>query len=71
MPENYVFDGTGADGMATTVKLSELFAPSEDSLVIYSFMFPRDVGIDNRLRRTARSPGREPDQRQARYCGPV
>jgi predicted dithiol-disulfide oxidoreductase (DUF899 family) len=27
---------------ATDVRLSELFAPGKDSLVIYSFMFPRD-----------------------------
>ena len=32
--------------MATrpTVRMSELFAPGRDSLVIYSFMFPRDPG---------------------------
>jgi predicted dithiol-disulfide oxidoreductase (DUF899 family) len=40
--EDYVFQGTGADGAATDVRLSELFAPGKDSLVIYSFMFPRD-----------------------------
>jgi predicted dithiol-disulfide oxidoreductase (DUF899 family) len=42
--EDYVFDGLGADGNATGVRLSELFAPARDSLVIYSFMFPRDPG---------------------------
>jgi predicted dithiol-disulfide oxidoreductase (DUF899 family) len=26
------------------VRLSELFAPGKDSLVIYNFMFPRDPG---------------------------
>src|ERR671911_1789672 len=40
--EDYVFQGAGADGNPTDVKLSELFAPGKDSLVIYSFMFPRD-----------------------------
>jgi predicted dithiol-disulfide oxidoreductase (DUF899 family) len=40
--ENYVFQGAAADGAATSVKLSELFEPGKDSLVIYSFMFPRD-----------------------------
>jgi predicted dithiol-disulfide oxidoreductase (DUF899 family) len=40
--EDYVFAGAGADGAATDVRLSELFAPGKDSLVIYSFMFPRD-----------------------------
>src|SRR3954470_13364533 len=44
--ENYVFSGAGADGTPTDVRLSELFAPGKDSLVIYSFMFPRDPGDD-------------------------
>ena len=44
VPEDYVFDGAGEDGGPTNVKLSELFAPGKDSLVIYSFMFPRDPG---------------------------
>ena len=42
VPADYVFQGNG-DG-AADVRLSELFAPSRDSLVIYSFMFPRDPG---------------------------
>jgi predicted dithiol-disulfide oxidoreductase (DUF899 family) len=41
VPEDYVFEeATGR------VRLSELFAPGRDSLVIYSFMFPRDPGDD-------------------------
>jgi predicted dithiol-disulfide oxidoreductase (DUF899 family) len=44
VPEDYVFQGAGADGAPTDVRLSELFAPGRDSLVIYSFMFPRDPG---------------------------
>jgi predicted dithiol-disulfide oxidoreductase (DUF899 family) len=44
VPEDYVFEGAGADGAPTDVKLSELFEPGRDSLVIYSFMFPRDPG---------------------------
>ena len=39
VPEDYVFAGAGGD-----IRLSELFAPGRDSLVIYSFMFPRDPG---------------------------
>jgi predicted dithiol-disulfide oxidoreductase (DUF899 family) len=42
--ENYVFHGNGADGTPTEVRLSELFAPGRDSLVIYNFMFPRGYG---------------------------
>jgi predicted dithiol-disulfide oxidoreductase (DUF899 family) len=44
VPEDYVFQGARDDGTPTDVRLSELFAPGQDSLVIYSFMFPRDPG---------------------------
>jgi predicted dithiol-disulfide oxidoreductase (DUF899 family) len=44
VPEDYLFRGKNADGAPTDVRLSELFAPGKDSLVIYSFMFPRDPG---------------------------
>jgi predicted dithiol-disulfide oxidoreductase (DUF899 family) len=44
--EDYAFRAKGAGGAATDVRLSELFAPGKDSLVIYSFMFPRDPGDD-------------------------
>jgi predicted dithiol-disulfide oxidoreductase (DUF899 family) len=44
VPEDYVFEGQGADGTPRDVRLSEAFAPGKDSLVIYSFMFPRDPG---------------------------
>jgi predicted dithiol-disulfide oxidoreductase (DUF899 family) len=46
VPQDYVFQGAGADGGPARVTLSELFAPGKDSLVIYSFMFPRDPGDD-------------------------
>jgi predicted dithiol-disulfide oxidoreductase (DUF899 family) len=42
VPEDYVFQGRGADGAPTDVRLSEVFAPGKDSLVVYSMMFPRD-----------------------------
>jgi predicted dithiol-disulfide oxidoreductase (DUF899 family) len=42
VPQDYVFEGAGADGAPIPVRLSELFAPGKNSLVIYSFMFPRD-----------------------------
>ena len=41
MPEDYVFEGAAPDGSSRPVRLSELFAPGKDSLVIYNFMFPR------------------------------
>jgi len=40
-PQDYVFHGQGPDGASVEVRLSELFAPGKDSLVIYSMMFPR------------------------------
>jgi predicted dithiol-disulfide oxidoreductase (DUF899 family) len=40
--EDYLFNGQGFDGGPARVRLSELFAPGRDSLVIYSMMFPRD-----------------------------
>jgi predicted dithiol-disulfide oxidoreductase (DUF899 family) len=43
IPEDYVFHGAGEGGTPTDVKLSELFALGKDSLVIYSFMFPRSA----------------------------
>ncbi len=46
VPKDYVFRGRGADGTPTDVRLSELFAPGKDSLVIYSFMFPRNPNDD-------------------------
>src|SRR5262249_58584392 len=42
-----VLQGAGADGGPIDVRLSELFAPGKDSLVIYNFMFPRDPGDDS------------------------
>jgi predicted dithiol-disulfide oxidoreductase (DUF899 family) len=40
--EDYVFSGAGPDGTPGEVRLSELFAPGKDSLLIYNFVFPRD-----------------------------
>lgn len=39
VPEDYVFQEAGAHGEPTDVRLSELFAPDKDTLVLYSFMF--------------------------------
>ncbi len=46
VPEDFVFDGAGEDGEPAPVRMSELFAQGKDSLVVYSFMFPRDPGDD-------------------------
>jgi predicted dithiol-disulfide oxidoreductase (DUF899 family) len=44
VPEDYVFDAAGPAGNPARVRLSELFFPGKDSLVVYSMMFPRDPG---------------------------
>src|ERR1700760_1105887 len=41
IPQDYVFEGAGPDRAPAQGRLSELFEPGKDSLVIYSFMFPR------------------------------
>jgi predicted dithiol-disulfide oxidoreductase (DUF899 family) len=41
IPEDYLFDGLDSDAKPAKIKLSELFAPGQNSLVIYNFMFPR------------------------------
>ena len=41
MPEDYAFHAQGPDGDQAEVRLSELFVPGTNSLVIYSMMFPR------------------------------
>ena len=46
VPEDYVFEAAGTDGLATDVRMSELFQPDTDTLVIYNFMFPRDRSDD-------------------------
>jgi predicted dithiol-disulfide oxidoreductase (DUF899 family) len=44
VPQDYVFEGGGVDGSPIPVRLSQLFEPGKNSLVLYSFMFPRDPG---------------------------
>ncbi|HEU5416378.1 MAG TPA: DUF899 family protein [Streptosporangiaceae bacterium] len=46
IPEDYVFQGAGADGAPVDVRMSQLFAPGKNSLVIYSMMFPRALDED-------------------------
>jgi predicted dithiol-disulfide oxidoreductase (DUF899 family) len=41
VPEDYVFHEARPDGSTGEVRLSGLFEPGRDSLVVYSFMFPR------------------------------
>jgi predicted dithiol-disulfide oxidoreductase (DUF899 family) len=46
IPEDYLFEEIGPGGEPTKVRMSELFAPGKESLVVYSFMFPRDSRDD-------------------------
>ena len=46
VPEDYLFDAASADGRATKLHMSELFAPGRDTLLLYSFMFPRHPDDD-------------------------
>jgi predicted dithiol-disulfide oxidoreductase (DUF899 family) len=41
VPRDYIFQTQGPRGGSAEVRLSELFGPGKDSLVIYSMMFPR------------------------------
>jgi predicted dithiol-disulfide oxidoreductase (DUF899 family) len=41
VPEDYVVQREGPDGAPAEVRLSELFSPGRDALVVSSFMFPR------------------------------
>src|SRR6476620_1140735 len=46
VPQDYAFQAGEPGGGRAEVRLSELFAPGRDSLVIYSMMFPRDPRDD-------------------------
>lgn len=43
VPEDYLFDCVGADGVPSKVRLSELFRGG-DTLMLYHYMFPRHAG---------------------------
>ncbi len=47
VPQDYIFQAEGPGGSLAEVRLSELFAPGRDSLVIYSMMFPRASDDDS------------------------
>lgn len=41
VPQDYEFDHIGANGAPAKVRLSELFRPGTNALIVYHFMFPR------------------------------
>jgi predicted dithiol-disulfide oxidoreductase (DUF899 family) len=49
VPDDYVFRSADG-GPSIEVRLSELFAPGRDSLIVYNMMFPRDPGDDRPVR---------------------
>jgi predicted dithiol-disulfide oxidoreductase (DUF899 family) len=42
VPEDYRFEGLAPNGSPTPVRMSELFEPGKDTLLVYSFMFGPD-----------------------------
>ena len=61
---DYIFQAQGPDGMPARVRLSELFAPGKNSLVICSMMFPAPPTIrhfwGSELFYAPVDPGQEP-----------
>ena len=41
IPEDYEFDHIDAQGISAKIRLSELFRPGTDTLILYHYMFPR------------------------------
>ena len=54
VPQDYVFQTQGPDGGPAEVRLSDLFAPGKNSLVIYSMMFPAPRATTGPARRAGR-----------------
>lgn len=68
IPQDYVFQERGVDGATRDIRMSELFVPGKDSLVIYTFMFPR-YPDDRRPGPTSRELGALPlDQTPCPSC---
>src|SRR5260370_24079050 len=56
VPEDYAFQAQGPDGGPAEGRLSELFAPGKNSLVICSMMFPRPADDTSPRPPGARAP---------------
>ncbi|MEU9111329.1 DUF899 family protein [Streptomyces sp. NPDC048483] len=68
VPEDYVFQGQGTDGAPAEVRLSELFASGNDSLVIYSYMFPRHPGDKRPGPKSGRTAQLKPEEGPCPSC---
>ena len=64
VPEDYAFDTRRRPTVAPAkVRMSELFAPGRDTLMLYSFMFPRHPE-DERPKADARRDREAPARRE-------
>lgn len=63
VPEDYEFEGLGANSKPTRIKLSELFREGTDSVVLYNYMFPRHKS-DTRAAATSGDTARLPKDEQ-------
>ena len=54
VPQDYIFQAQGPGSGLAEVRLSELFAPGKDTLLIYSMMFPRASDDDALARASGR-----------------
>ena len=66
--EDYRFERLAPNGSPTTVRMSELFEPGKDTLLIYSFMFgpDREEACPMCTAFLASRPGRQADRRRPR-----
>ena len=70
VPEDYVFQTQGQGGGPAEVRLSELFAPGKDSLVIYSMMFPALRTTNGRARKAGKPRCCRSRRARARHAPP-
>lgn len=59
VPEDYEFDHIDGKGRPAKVRLSELFRPGTDVLILYHYMFPRHRG--DKAQTEQRADGRAAD----------
>jgi predicted dithiol-disulfide oxidoreductase (DUF899 family) len=68
VPDDYVFDGLGADGQPAKIKLSELFVSGKDTLIVYNMMFPRHPKDDRPKPETGKTARLEREEGPCPSC---
>lgn len=63
VPQDYEFEGLGAQGRPIKIRLSQLFREGSDSVVLYNYMFPR-YKTDTRYAATSGETAKLPKQEQ-------